>query len=74
MHITNRLVDAGNLLDIKILDHIMIGSALKFLNFKIEKLIKPQYLYDIEAFQLKVSIKCWMWPITLINFLFKYKF
>ena len=37
--ITNRLMDAGNLLGVKVLDHIIIGSVGKFLSFKDKNLI-----------------------------------
>lgn len=37
--ITNRLVDVGNLVGIRVLDHIIIGSAQRYLSFKEKNLI-----------------------------------
>ena len=39
INITNRLIDAGNLLGIKVLDHIIVGDENNYISFKGENLI-----------------------------------
>ena len=39
INITNRLKDAGDLLGIKVLDHIIIGDKIRYISFKEKRLI-----------------------------------